>query len=53
MAAIDKFYLKNWDEYTQLKNFFESCGTVIDDCGNKIKPIDYLYKHTEENFNKI
>lgn len=53
MAAIDKFYLKNWSEYTQLKNFFEACGTITDDYGNKITPISYLYKHTEEDFNKI
>ena len=53
MAAIDKFYLKNWDKYTQLKDFFESCRTVTDDYGNKITPISYLYKYTKTEFDEI
>ena len=52
MAAIDKTYVNNWDQYLELKNFFESCGTVTDDFGNTFKPIIMLWHNEEADFNE-
>ena len=48
MAAIDKTYIKSWDQYVELRDFFTSCGEVTDVYGNKFKPIDYLWKEEDE-----
>ena len=29
MAAIDKTYIKSWEQYVELRDFFISCGKVI------------------------
>lgn len=52
MAGIDKTYINNWDQYLELKNFFESCGTVTDDFGNTFKPIIMLWHNEEADFNE-
>lgn len=52
MAAIDKTYLKRWKDYSSLKEWCISIGQVIDDYGNKFKPIDFFWDEwTEEQFN--
>lgn len=50
MAAIDKFYINSWEQYKELRDFFISCGEVIDDYGNKFRPISFLYKNEEQEF---
>ena len=50
MAAIDKTYIKSWEQYAEIRDFFISCGEVIDDYGNVFKPIDYLWKREENEF---
>ena len=50
MAAIDKTYIKSWEQYAEIRDFFTSCGEVIDDYGNVFKPIDYLWKREENEF---
>lgn len=50
MAAIDKTYIKSWDQYSELREFFTSCGEVTDDYGNIFNPIDYLWKRDESEF---
>ena len=42
MAGIDKTYIKSWEQYVELRDFFTSCGEVTDDYGNIFRPIDYL-----------
>lgn len=53
MAAIDKFYIKSYDQYKELRDFFISAGTVTDEYGNTFRPLAYLFKLTEEDFNEI
>lgn len=53
MAAIDKTYLYSWEQYEQLRDWCKSVGTVIDDYGNKITALDWLYKLTKEEFESI
>lgn len=31
MAAIDKTYIKSWNQYSELREFFTSCGEVNDE----------------------
>lgn len=50
MAAIDKTYIKSWNQYSELREFFTSCGEVTDDYGNIFQPIDYLWKREETDF---
>lgn len=49
MAAIDKTYLKTWNEYTTLYLWCKDAGEVTDDWGNKFRPLDYLrdYSYNE------
>ena len=49
MAAIDKTYLKTWNEYTTLYLWCKDAGEVTDDWGNKFRPLDYLrdYSYAE------
>ena len=47
MAAIDKTYIKSWEQYAGLRDFFISCGKVTDDYGNVFEPIDYLWEREE------
>lgn len=52
MAAIDKTYLKRWEDYKILKDWCISIGKVTDDFGNVFKPIDYFFdEHSEDSFN--
>ena len=50
MAAIDKFYINSWEKYAELRDFFTSCGEVIDNYGNKFRPISFLWKNEEQEF---
>ena len=53
MAAIDKTYLDSWEQYQQLKDWCSSIGTTMDDYGNKIRPIDFLWNYWKpEDFKK-
>ena len=52
MAAIDKTYVKNWNEYFEIQEWCKSVGTVTDVYGNTFNPIDYLWEYTEEEFQK-
>ena len=52
MAAIDKTYLKRWEDYSTLKSWLQSIGKVTDDFDNTFKPLDYFWDEwTEEKFN--
>ena len=50
MAGIDKTYIKSWEQYAELRDFFTSCGEVTDDYGNVFEPIDYLWEREEIEF---
>lgn len=53
MAAIDKTYLTRWEDYKQLKEWLIQVGQVIDDFGNKFRPLDFFWGElTEEKFNE-
>ena len=52
MAAIDKTYLKRWEDYSALKSWLQSIGKVTDDFGNTFRPLDYFWDEwKEEQFN--
>lgn len=52
MAAIDKTYLKRWEDYSALKSWLQSIGKVTDDFDNTFRPLDYFWDElTEEQFN--
>lgn len=52
MAAIDKTYLKRWEDYSSLKSWLQSIGKVTDDFDNTFRPLDYFWDEwTEEEFN--
>lgn len=52
MAAIDKTYLKRWEDYSSLKSWLQSIGKVTDDFGNTFRPIDFFWDDwTEDKFN--
>lgn len=48
MAGIDKTYIKTEKEYRELYDWCKSVGTVTDDYGNRITPMDYLIPKSEE-----
>lgn len=50
MARIDKTYINSWQQYVELRDFFNSCGEVIDEYGNTFRPIDYLWERDEIEF---
>jgi hypothetical protein len=53
MAAIDKTYLKRWEDYLALKTWLESIGKVTDGFGNIFRPLDFFWADsTEESFNE-
>lgn len=51
MAAIDKTYLYKWVDYKALHDWCKSVGTIIDDYGNEITPLDWIWELTEDEFN--
>lgn len=52
MAAIDKTYLKRWEDYSSLKSWLQTIGKVTDDFGNTFRPIDFFWDDwTEDKFN--
>ncbi len=44
MAAIDKIYVKTYDEYLQFKNWCEIQSELEDKYGKKVKLTNYLRK---------
>lgn len=53
MAAIDKTYLKRWEDYTLLRSWLQSIGKVTDDFGNIFRPTDFFWDEwTEDRFNE-
>lgn len=53
MAAIDKFYVKSWEEYMSVFNLFKTFGKVKDDFGNIFDPIRYIRHYTKEKFDEV
>lgn len=52
MAAIDKTYLKRWEDYSSLKSWLQSIGKVTDDFNNTFVPLDFFWDElTEDEFN--
>lgn len=52
MAAIDKTYLKRWEDYSALKSWLQSIGKVTDDFNNTFTPLDFFWDEwTEDEFN--
>ena len=45
MAAIDKIYVNNWEQYTQFKEWCEKQPPLKDKYGVSCKLSDYLYKY--------
>lgn len=53
MAAIDKTYLKRWEDYLTLKTWLHSIDKVTDDFDNVFTPLDFFWDDlTEESFNE-
>lgn len=50
MAAIDKTYIDNWKDYTEIRDWCIAQGRVTDDYGNTFSPIDFLWEWEEEHF---
>lgn len=50
MAGIDKTYLKKWNQYKALYDWCVGVGEVIDDWGNKFRPLDWLLDWTYEEW---
>ena len=48
MAAIDKIYVKNREQYIQFKEWCEKQPSFTDKYGKTAKLIDYVYKHNED-----
>lgn len=53
MAYIDKTYLNSWEQYVTLKDWCTSIGTTVDDYGNKITPLEFLWEYTEKDFTHV
>ncbi len=52
MAGIDKTYITSVEQYKELYNWCKSVGTITDDYGNKITPMDYLIPESEEEVSR-
>lgn len=50
MAAIDKTYVKTWEEYTQVKDFVNKFGKIEDKYGNIFYPLEFLIEWEESEF---
>lgn len=50
MAAIDKTYIDNWKDYSEIKEWCDKQGKVTDDFGNTFKPINFLWEYEEKDF---
>lgn len=53
MAAIDKTYLYKWEDYVKLRDWCKSVGTIVDDYGNTLTPLNWLWENNEDDFNKV
>ena len=50
MAAIDKTYINNWNDYKALVDWCKDKSFTLSN-GDIIKPSYFIYNYTEENFN--
>lgn len=46
MAAIDKIYVENWEQYTQFKNWCKEQPKLKDKYGKEVSLTSYVYDHT-------
>ncbi len=53
MAAIDKTYVTNWNDYVEIRDWCIAQGSVTDDYGNHFSPIDFLIEYEEKDFENI
>lgn len=53
MASIDKTYLYRWEDYVKLRDWCKSVGTIVDDYGNTLTPLNWLWENDEDNFNEV
>lgn len=53
MAAIDKTYLYRWEDYERLRDWCKSVGTIVDDYGNTLTPLNWLWENDKDNFNDV
>lgn len=51
MAAIDKIYVKTWEEYSQFRDWCKAQPKLKDKYGKEESITAYLYKHCRENWN--
>lgn len=49
MAGIDKTYTSSWEEYSSLVEWCKDKSFVLKN-GDVIRPIKYIYKWEEEDF---
>ena len=50
MAAIDKIYVKTWEEYSQFRDWCKSQPKLKDVYGNEESITTYLYKYHEDDW---
>lgn len=48
MAAIDKIYVKNYEQYKLFKEWCEKQPPLTDKYGVSVSLIEYVYKHTDD-----
>jgi hypothetical protein len=51
MAAIDKYYVNSYKQYSELRDYLNKFGTVTDDFGNTFTPGHYIANFSEDYFN--
>lgn len=50
MAAIDKIYLNNWEEYSQFKEWCKEQPPLEDKYGIKIPLTEFIFSYSKENW---
>lgn len=50
MAAIDKIYLNNWEEYSQFKEWCKEQPLLEDKYGVKIPLTEFIFSYSKENW---
>lgn len=50
MAAIDKIFIKGWDNYCKFRDWIEKQPEISDKYGEKVKLIDYFRKFTKKEW---
>ena len=51
MAAIDKIYVDNRQQYLEFKDWCEKQPPLTDKYGTSVSLMRYVYKHPEEDWN--